>query len=154
MNLRSKIKKNMNPWLYKGQVFNDDMIPEDAIGFVYEMEAIINDKPVRYLGKKNFFSIRKKKFGKRALAKIKDKRTKKYEIIKNLNYQNYYSSNTILKDAHKAGTPIKRFIIHICYSKISLTYYETKMQFLRDVLEDSRYLNGNILGKFYKGKIK
>jgi hypothetical protein len=43
-------------WLYKGQIFKEDMIPEGAVGFIYEMEAIIDGKPVRYVGKKNFFS--------------------------------------------------------------------------------------------------
>jgi hypothetical protein len=39
-------------WLYKGEVFNDSKIPEGAIGFIYEMEAIIDGKAVRYIGKR------------------------------------------------------------------------------------------------------
>jgi len=139
-------------WLYKAVEFTDEMIPEEAIGFVYEMEAIVDGKPVRYIGKKNFFSNRKKKFGKKKLAAVKDKRSKKYEIITKLSYQNYYSSNKVLQDAHKAGVPIKRYIVRICFSKTELTYYETKFQFQREVLEKEEYLNGNILGKFYKFK--
>ncbi len=27
-------------WLYKGEVFNDSKIPEGAVGFIYEMEAL------------------------------------------------------------------------------------------------------------------
>lgn len=139
-------------WLYETVVFTDEMIPEGAVGFVYEMEAMIDGKSVRYVGKKNFFSTRKKKFGKKKLATIKDKRAKKYELVTKLNYQNYYSSNKVLQDAYKAGIPIKRYIIKICFSKIELTYYETKYQFEREVLEKEEYLNGNILGKFYKFK--
>jgi len=141
-------------WLYKAKKFTDDMIPDKAIGFVYEMEAIIDGKSVRYIGKKNFYSNRKKKFGKKALAAITDKRTKKYEMVTKLNYSNYYSSNDILKTAHKAGILIKRYIVKICYSKTELTYYETKYQFNKEVLEKEEYLNGNILGKFYKFKSK
>ena len=48
-------------WLYKGEVFNDSKIPEGAVGFIYEMEAIIDGKSVRYIGKKNFYSTTKKK---------------------------------------------------------------------------------------------
>ncbi len=151
MILKNKVKE-INSWLYKGKKFTDKDIPENAIGFVYEMQTIIDGKSVAYIGKKNFFSTRKKKFGKKKLAAITDKRVKKYEIIKKLNYENYYSSNKILQEAYKKNIPIKRCIVKICYSKIELTYYETKYQFQREVLEKEEYLNGNILGKFYKFK--
>ena len=52
-------------WIYKAVEFTDAMIPEGAVGFVYEMEAIIDGKSVRYVGKKNFYSTRKKRFGKK-----------------------------------------------------------------------------------------
>lgn len=137
-------------WLYKRKEFTDNMIPDGAVGFVYEMEAIVDGKSVKYVGKKNFFSTRKKKFGKKKLAAMTDKRAKKYELVIKPNYQNYYSSNKVLQDAHKAGIPIKRYMIRICFSKMELTYYETKYQFTKEVLEKEEYLNGNILGKFYK----
>lgn len=139
-------------WLYKGEVFTDSKIPEGAVGFIYEMEAIINGKSVRYIGKKNFYSTTKKKFGKRAVANMEDKRAKKYTIQVKPNYQNYYSSNKVLQDAHKNGIPIKRFMVRICFSKTELTYHETKYQFVREVLEKEEYLNANILGRFYKIK--
>jgi hypothetical protein len=139
-------------WLYKGEVFNDSKIPEGAVGFIYEMEAIIDGKSVRYIGKKNFYSTTKKKFGVKALANMEDKRAKKYTIQVKTNYQNYYSSNKVLQDAHKNGVPIKRFMVRICFSKTELTYHETKYQFTREVLEKEEYLNANILGRFYKIK--
>ena len=139
-------------WLYKGEVFNDSKIPEGAIGFIYEMEAIIDGKSVRYIGKKNFYSTTKKKLGVKALANMEDKRAKKYTIQVKPNYQNYYSSNKVLQDAHKNGVPIKRFMVRICFSKTELTYHETKYQFTREVLEKEEYLNANILGRFYKIK--
>ena len=139
-------------WVYKGEVFNDSKIPEGALGFIYEMEAIIDGKAVRYVGKKNFYSITKKKFGVKALANMEDKRAKKYTIQVKTNYQNYYSSNKVLQDAHKAGVIIKRFMVRICFSKTELTYHETKFQFVREVLEKEEYLNQNILGRFYKTK--
>jgi hypothetical protein len=139
-------------WVYKGEVFNDSKIPEGAIGFIYEMEAIIDGKAVRYVGKKNFYSTTKKKFGVKAIANMEDKRAKKYTIQVKTNYQNYYSSNKVLQDAHKAGVIIKRFMVRICFSKTELTYHETKFQFVREVLEKEEYLNANILGRFYKIK--
>jgi hypothetical protein len=139
-------------WLHKGEVFNDSKIPEGAVGFIYEMEAIIDGKAVRYIGKKNFYSITKKKLGVKALANMKDKRASKCTIQVKTNYQNYFSSNKVLQDAHKAGIPIKRFIVRICFSKTELTYHETKLQFVREVLEKKEYLKQNILGRFYKIK--
>jgi hypothetical protein len=139
-------------WVYKGEVFNDSKIPEGALGFIYEMEAIIDGQAVRYIGKKNFYSTTKKKFGVKALANMEDKRAKKYTIQVKTNYQNYYSSNKVLQDAHKAGVIIKRFMVRICFSKTELTYHETKFQFVREVLEKEEYLNANILGRFYKIK--
>ena len=139
-------------WVYKGEVFNDSKIPEGAIGFIYEMEAIIDGKAIRYVGKKNFYSTTKKKFGVKALANMEDKRARKYTIQVKTNYQNYYSSNKVLQDAHKAGVIIKRFMVRICFSKTELTYHETKFQFVREVLEKEEYLNQNILGRFYKTK--
>lgn len=42
--------------------FEDCDIPEGAIGFVYEMIAVVDGKVVSYIGKKNFYSSRKKNF--------------------------------------------------------------------------------------------
>ena len=142
----------MSIWSYQGQDFDSSMIPEGAVGFVYEMQAVINGKLVRYIGKKNFYSTTKKKFGKKAMASMEDKRNKKYTIQKKLTYESYYSSNSVLKDAHKAGIKIRRYMLKICYSAMELTYYETKFQFVRGVLESDEFLNGNILGRFYKFK--
>lgn len=137
-------------WTYKGAVFMDHMIPEGAVGFVYLMTAIIGSQSVSYIGKKNFYSNRKVKLGKKALPT--DKRKKGYKQVQKLDYQNYFSSNEVLKAAKVVGVPIKREIIQICFSKTELTYYETKLQFIYGVLESDMYLNGNILGRFYKLK--
>ena len=133
--LKSKIKKDMYPWKIESQAqignlkrvkpFNDDMIPKGAVGFV----------------------------GKKALAAMTDKRAKKYETVIKLDYENYFSSNKELKQAYKDGRMIYRTILKICFSKMELTYEETKAQFKYEVLERDNYLNGNILGRFYKGKI-
>ena len=69
-----------------------------------------------------------------------------------MTYQTYYSSNLVLKNLHKEGCPIKREILRICYTKTELSYYETKYQFVNEVLESDEWLNGNILGRFYKQK--
>ena len=140
-------------WIYKVKEFDEGCIPVHGLGFVYFMTAIIDGKSVAYIGKKNFYSKRKKKFGKKALAAMTDKRAKKYEMVTKLDNENYFSSNKELKQAYKDGKLIYRTILKICFSKASLTYEETKAQFKHEVLERDYYLNGNILGRFYKGKI-
>ena len=145
---------NLQHWTYKGKKFTDEDIPEGAVGFVYYMFGIDDeDRFWKYIGKKNFYSNRKKRFGKKKLAAMTDQRKKKYEIITKLDYQNYCSSNQKIKQLAKDGFEIYRVISHICYSKIEMTYYEAKFLFEKDVLNDSKYLNDNILGKFYKNKV-
>jgi len=133
-----------------GKVFEPKMIPEGAIGFVYEMSVIIDGKSLLYIGKKNFHSNTKKKLGKKAMPT--DKRKKGYVKVTKLAYEDYYSSNDVIKAAHKKGITIQRKILRICYSKTELTYNEVKFQFGHQVLESDSYLNGNILGRFYKQK--
>jgi len=137
-------------WIYKGKEFTEDMIPENAIGFIYNMTAIIDGKSISYIGKKNFYADIKTKLSKKAMPT--DKRLKTYKRVKKATYQNYYSSNEVLKKAHKDNVKIKRDILMICTTKLELSYQETKHQFVLGVLESDKYLNGNILGRFYKFK--
>jgi hypothetical protein len=139
-------------WIYKGVEFTDMHIPEGAVGFIYIMRAVIDGKSVAYIGKKNFFANIKKPLGKKALAMSTDKRLKKYKRELKPDFQRYYSSNKILKDFAKTGGVIKREMLMICYSNMELTYQEVKHQFIYGVLEKEEFLNGNILGRFYKIK--
>lgn len=137
-------------WILEGREFTEDMIPEGAVGFVYEMLAIIDGKAVRYIGKKNFYADVKTKLGKKEMPT--DKRLKTYKRVRKTTYKNYFSSNEVLKKAHAEGVTIRREILEICFSKQQLSYYECKFQFALGVLEYDEFLNGNILGKFYKLK--
>lgn len=139
-------------WYYNGVVFEDRMIPFGAVGFIYHMSAVIDGKSVAYIGKKNFFFTRKKKLKKNDIPK--DRRKKNYEVIQKPNFQNYFSSNEVLKNAYERNIKIKREILKICYSKGELTYEEVKHQFQYGVLENDLYLNANILGCFFKRKNK
>ena len=137
-------------WVFEGKEFTEEMIPEGAVGFVYEMVSIIDGKPVRYIGKKNFYADVKTKLGKKEMPT--DKRLKTYKRVRKTTYKNYFSSNEVLKKAHADGITIRREILHICFGKQELSYYECKFQFALGVLESEEFLNGNILGKFYKLK--
>ena len=137
-------------WVLDGKEFTEDMIPEGAVGFVYEMLTIVDGKSLRYIGKKNFYADVKTKLGKKELPT--DKRLKTYKRVRKTTYKNYFSSNEVLKKAHADGVTIRREILHICFGKQELSYYECKFQFALGVLESEEFLNGNILGKFFKLK--
>lgn len=141
-------------WRYKRKNFTDDDIPEGAFGFVYGMSVKIDGEKKLYIGKKNFYSERNIPLGKKALAERTDKRMSKKKKVRKLNFQNYHSSQADLKQAKIDGIPIKRVILKICYCKAELSYQETRYLFKTDALEKDEYLNDNILGKFYRSKIK
>jgi hypothetical protein len=136
-----------NNWLYNNDLI--DSIPDPkAVGFVYKITNLDNNKI--YIGKKSFWSKRRTKLGKKALAAITDKRKSKYKVtISEMKWQEYVGSNKDLTADIKAGANIKKEILILAYSKQQLTYLETKFQFEYNVLEIDCY-NGNILGKFYR----
>jgi len=147
----------MNNWLYEGEsITHIDDFPPNAYGFIYKITY--NGKS--YIGKKNLYSNRNVKLGKKELALLKEERkqqgkrgktpTKKL-ITKESDWVKYYSSNPILKEAAKLySNDMVREILHICYNKKELTYFETKYQFQYGVLENpNKFYNDNILGKFF-----
>ena len=124
-------------WIYKKKEFKESMIPENAIGFIYVMTVIINGVLYKYIGKKNFYSDVKTKLKKNEVSL--DKRIKKYKRVRKFTYENYYSSNSELKEAHKKKINIKREILLICFSASELTYQEVKHQFKYEVLEKKEF---------------
>lgn len=123
-------------------------LPDNCFGFVYLIENITNGK--KYIGKKQAFSLRKKKFGKRKLAEINDKRLKKYEMIRSeSNWQHYTGSNKELNEDIKNGAEISKTILEYAYSKAHLTYLEIKYQFMHGVIESDNWYNSNISGRYY-----
>ena len=132
-------------WLHQGQEVSE--IPEDTYGFIYR---IVYTDGKRYVGKKNCYSLTKKYLTKKELAEINDNRLKKYKIVKKeSNWREYAGSFKGAKDREIAYKEILMF----CKDKINLTYAEAEIMFKLDVLRNDTYLNENILGAFYKGKI-
>lgn len=141
-------------WMYKGQEFTEDMIPEGAVGFIYRMTIPSDDTMGTkiYIGKKNFFSDVKTKLGKKEMPT--DKRLKTYKRVRRTTYKNYYSSNDTIKAYKAAGGKVTRVILKICYSKLELTYEETRYLFGLNAIKEDNYLNDNILGKFFRKQLK
>lgn len=138
----------MVEWTQSGNKLSSKPPPSNFWGFIYIIEYTNGKK---YIGKKQFWSVTKKAFGKKKLAEITDKRAKKYEMVtKENDWRKYEGSSKETK-----GFTIKsKDILELCNDKINLTYCEVKWMMKLDVLVDDSFVNSNILGKFYSGKIK
>jgi hypothetical protein len=133
----------------------EDMINDSTFniteyyGYVY---MTVHSKTGRiYIGKKAFQHTTSKKLGKKELAEIpvtRGKRPSKKTVVKESDWKTYYGSNTEVKSLPK--DELKRYVLILCRNKKELTYWETKYLFQYNVLEDDRYMNDNILGKFYR----
>jgi hypothetical protein len=139
-------------WYYKERPYREITDPS-LEGFVYLITYVDpKTKEIKkYIGKKNFHSIRKIAKGKKELAKMTDKRSSKKKIVKKeSNWKTYKSSNDFLKK--QSETNLKKEILVFCHTKMELTYQEVKFQFIYGVLETNEWLNASILGRFFKAK--
>ena len=131
-------------WFHKGkEVLSIEDMPEGVFGFVYQITHVVTGKI--YIGKKQLMTTR-------TLPPLKGDR-KKRKVIKEGNWMDYYGSQAEIKELVKEAESLQEFdrrILRYCFSKKELTYRELEEQVNKGVLEDDRYLNSNILGKFYR----
>ena len=131
-----------NPWWYKDRVFESDEI-NGYYGFVYLITNTINDR--KYIGRKYFWSFRKKKGQNRRSKQESD-------------WKNYYGSCPELKeDIKKYGRQnFKREILSLHTTLGKVNYEETRLLFVHGVLTESltdgtpAFYNSNILGRYYR----
>lgn len=143
-------------WLYKDSVINNiSKFPEDAFGFIYRVVNI--DTGRFYIGKKQLWSVRNVKLGKKELEEIAEqkrpgKKPTKKKIIKESDWLLYHGSEPeIKKDVKELGlAAFKREILHIAMNKKELTYMEIKYQMIYEVLERDDSYNSNIEGRYFK----
>lgn len=137
-------------WYYQGIPVEE--LPEDCIGFVYQITNIATGR--MYIGKKLA------KFAKTTYKVVKLKNgTKKRKKIRskiNSDWQQYYgSSPNLTEDINQLGTDnFKREILYYCKSKSECSYIEAREQFSRRVLESDDYYNGHIQVRVHGSHIK
>ena len=122
---------------------------DDYVGYIYVTLHLPTGR--KYIGKKNFFHTTNKKLGKKELAELpvaRGKKPTKKQVVKESDWKTYYGSAAEIKILPK--DEMNRYVLKLCKNKKELTYWETKMLFQYNVLEDDRYINDNILGKFYR----
>ena len=124
----------MAMWTYQQKIVND--LPENVVGFVYQITNTTNDR--MYIGKK----LARFKRSRPPLKGRKNKRRYKVDS----DWRDYYgSSDELSADILKLGKEnFRREILFYCYSKAELSYVEAREQFARKVLESNDYYNGHI----------
>lgn len=151
-------------WRYKDQLITgiSDM-PEGTYGFIYRVVHVPTKK--KYIGKKVLFFERNVKLGKKETEALREERKAagiggrvpaKKKVVKESDWKTYYGSQTEIKALVKESNPADwtREILEFVPTKKLLTYYEIKHIFINNALEDTDFLNDNILGKFYKKDFK
>jgi hypothetical protein len=141
-------------WLYKGKQIScvEDFGQPTPYGFIYITTHIPSG--IAYVGKKALQHKVKKKLTKKELAEQSGPGRKSTfrHIFKESDWKTYYGSETSIKASIKEGrqNEFTREILQLVYDKKLLTYYECKYMFAFGVLEQpKKYLNSNILGKFF-----
>jgi len=134
-------------WIFKDRPLSSKPPKDSSYGFVYLLT--LNDGTL-YVGRKAFWSTTKKKFTQREIEAMTNKREKKWKyVVKESDWRRYTGSSKLFgsKDV------VKKEILCIAKSKRNLSYLETKYLFQLNVLEDGKYRNENISGKYFKGNL-
>jgi len=142
-------------WLYKDKEITciEDLDEPIPFGFIYVVTHIPTGK--KYLGKKQLYHITKTKLGKKEIAAMPKGlgRPQKFkQVVKQSDWLKYYGSNETIKELIKEGKQdeFKREIIQLIHNKKLLSYFETKLQFVYEVLEKpDEWFNSNIQGSFF-----
>ena len=132
-------------WYYNDREIGDDEI-EGYASFVYMITNLETGK--RYIGKKIFKSIQRKK--------VKGK-TRRKKVTKDSDWKNYFGSNKSLQeDVEKLGQDrFKREILKLCKTRGTASYWEAKLQFQYEVLEKpDEWYNEQIYVRVHRSHIK
>lgn len=127
----------MSHWTYQGKILEE--APEDMYGFVY---MITTPEGLKYIGKKQFYSIRRKKVPGKTRRKVTRKES---------DWKTYASSSDIVKKMLKVGNKqdFEFEILILCRTKGQQGYAEEYLQFLYHALPDENFVNNAIgSGKF------
>lgn len=144
------MKNKKDCWLLNKKCV--EIEPKGYYGFTY---CITDDKGKKYYGKKAFTHRTKTKLSKRAKA-LPENKGKRVSIgTKNSGWLTYWGSCKPLLEyiAKNGNSGFKREVVKLCLTKQDLAYYEAELLIKERVLFRDDCWNGNVLSKFFKGKI-
>lgn len=126
-------------WTYKGELLQDEMIPDKSIGFVYLITHVPSGK--QYIGRKLL---------------TKAKRTQKNGKVKRSrvesDWKDYWSSSpellALIEEEGKEN--FTREVLIFTQSKSEMNYIEECLQYHLGVLESEDWFNSNIRAKIFK----
>jgi hypothetical protein len=130
-------------WLYRNEVFTESQIGS-YVGFVYKITNVSQTR--HYIGKKLFW------FSRTKLVKGKKKKVKVPS-----DWPTYWSSSSELQlDVVKLGeSNFIREILHLCYTKGTMSYLELREQMDARVLENqNEWYNGFIGCRIHRSHVK
>lgn len=136
----------MTGWFYQGKYLK--VPPEGYYGFLY---VILADNKL-YYGKKAFSHRKKTKLSKKARLGTR----KRISITqKDSGWLSYYGSCKPLLEylTIKGFDNCERSIVAFCKTKQDLAYHELALLIKNNVLFNKDCWNGNVAGKYFKGKI-
>lgn len=131
-------------WLYNGKEISDDEI-EGYSSFVYIITNLENNK--RYIGKKIFTSIRRKK--------VKGK-TRRKKVEKESDWKSYFGSNKSLQaDVERLGQDgFKREILRFCKTRGTASYWEAWHIMTENAITRDDFYNESLQVRVHKSHIK
>lgn len=140
-------------WVYNNKPFTENI--ENKYGFIY---LITYKDGKKYIGKKPMTSYKTLPALKTGIVRdgavrvnknVKGKRVAYDILYYESNWKKYNGSSKVGNVKNIASKEI------LCFEDdaINLTYAEVKHQVINNVLVDECYINANILGKFYRGRI-
>lgn len=155
----AKKKDKTVDWKYNGKKIDSiEKMPKDTHGFCYRIDIELDGQDYFYIGKKKLISRRKKKFTKKQIAEMPNKRAKKwFWEEKEMPWQSYTGSNKTLNELLKKHgaekVKLKKTILHYCKSELELKYREAVEILCSSGLElDNCFNDGCSLRQY--GKLK
>jgi hypothetical protein len=137
--MTKKIQHLTPEWTYRNQTITDEVIPEKAIGYIYQITNIVTQQ--RYIGKKLLV--------KPAYKTVNKKKTR---VLVASDWKSYWSSSPeLLTYIEENGTDnLVREILMFCNTKSELLYAEEALLYHVDAILSSEWSNSNIRSRIYR----
>lgn len=129
----------MTNWTYNNQAVTDEIIPEKAYGFIYQITNMLSGKS--YIGRKYLSKASSRQVkGKKRKTRVKS------------DWETYWSSSPdLIADITLQGKDnFKREILLWAFSRGECNYLEEKMLYQLEVLERDDFYNSNIRARIFK----